>query len=320
MNISPEQQKQLAHVLMPYAVGLQEALIEANRKLVYYTSGQVALNILKKKEVWMRDASCMNDYLEVDYGLHCLLQAFHSKSGARFQSVLDNLYPGLSTEVGALLDEGVPHFRYRTYITCVSEHLPREDKNGRLSMWRAYGGSSSVAIVMNNKAFVSDSNALKAYTSPVAYWGPEKVAQELEIIAGNIEANEETVRLLGEAGLRDAIFNMCKYAVLCTKHPGFHEELEWRVIYCPTIEKSDRLLKEVTTVDGTPQTVYKIPLQNIPEEGFFGAEISELIDRIIIGPTQFPTTIAEAIEAQLVEAGVSDAGDRIVVSDIPLRQ
>lgn len=320
MNLTPQQMEQLAHVFMPYAMGRQEALVEAGRKLVYYTSGQVALNILKKKEVWMRDASCMNDYLEVDYGLHCLLKAYHSKSGIRFQSVLDNLYPGLSTEVGARLDEGVPHFRYRTYITCVSEHLPTEDQNGRLSMWRAYGGSSSVAIVMNNKAFLSDSDALKAYTSPVAYWGPEKVAQELETIAGNIEANEVTVRLLGEAGLRDAIFNMCKYAVLCTKHPGFREELEWRVIYWPTIEKSSRLIKEVTTVDGIPQTVYKIPLLNIPEEGFLNAEIPELIDRIIIGPTQFPTTIAEAIEAQLVEAGVSDAGKRIVISDIPLRQ
>ena len=80
------------------------------------------------------------------------------------------------------------------------------------------------------------------------------------------------------------------------------------------------MIKEVTTINGIPQTVYKIPLLNIPEEGFLNAEIPELIDRIIIGPTQYPTAIAEAIEAQLVEAGVSDAGDRIVISDIPLRQ
>lgn len=305
---------------MPYAMACQEALVDKNRKLVYYTSGRVALNILQQKEIWMRDASCMNDYLEVDYGLHCLLQAFHSKSGVRFQSVLDNLYSGLSAKIGALLDEGVPHFKYRTYITCVSEHLTSEDRHGRLSMWRAYGDSNGVAIVMNNKAFVSESAALSVYTSPVAYWSPARVEQELELIAGNIEANEESVRRLGEEGLRDTIFNMCKFAVLCTKHPGFLEEREWRVIYWPTIEESDHLERMVTTVDDVPQIVYKIPLRNIPDEGFFGAEIPELIDRIIIGPTQYPTAIAAAIEAQLVEAGVRDAGDRIVVSDIPLRQ
>lgn len=173
MNISAEQQKQLQRVFMPYAAERLDALIKDDRKLVYYTSGEVALSILKNKEVWMRDASCMNDYLEINYGLDCLIRAFRSKAGEHFRSVLDGLFDGLSESVGALLDSGVPHFRFRTYITCISEHLADEDQHGRLSMWRAYGGLNSVAIVMNTGAFSSESNALHIYTSPVAYCIPK---------------------------------------------------------------------------------------------------------------------------------------------------
>jgi hypothetical protein len=66
--------------------------------------------------------------------------------------------------------------------------------------------------------------------------------------------------------------------------------------------------------------VYKIPLRNVPEEGFVGAEIPELIDRIIIGPTQFPYAIADAFHQVLEQVGVKGAGNRIIVSDIPLRR
>jgi len=68
-----------------------------------------------------------------------------------------------------------------------------------------------------------------------------------------------------------------------------------------------------------PQPIYKIPLRNIPEEGFVGAEIPELIDRIIIGPTQYPSAAREAFEYLLEQAGVHDSADRVIVSDLPLR-
>ena len=73
-------------------------------------------------------------------------------------------------------------------------------------------------------------------------------------------------------------------------------------------------------IGGTPQLIYKIPLQNVPEEGFHGVEIPELIDRIIIGPTQYDSATREAFVDRLGEAGVSDPEDRVIVSKIPLRR
>jgi hypothetical protein len=95
---------------------------------------------------------CMNDFMEVQYGLQCLYRAYHSEAGKRFQAVLDRLFDGLRTEIEKLFDYWTWRLRTDTYFTCVSEHKGEgEDTLGRLSMWRAYGGTTGVALVMNSQ-------------------------------------------------------------------------------------------------------------------------------------------------------------------------
>jgi hypothetical protein len=84
---------------------------------------------------------------------------------------------------------------------------------------------------------------------------------------------------------------MVRFATLATKHPGFAEEQEWRILYAPTLQESKWVTNEIVTLDGIPQLVYKLPLQNISEVGLT-AGIPELLDRIIIGPTQFLSLLA----------------------------
>jgi hypothetical protein len=80
------------------------------------------------------------------------------------------------------------------------------------------------------------------------------------------------------------------------------------------------LVPTVEVVRGTPQTVLKIDLQNHPDQGLVGLALPELLDRIIIGPCEFPEVIRKAFHHILVQAGVPEPEDKIVVSDIPLRQ
>ncbi len=201
----------------------------------------------------------------------------------------------------------------------LSEHLDAEDSFGRLSMWRAFSETTGIALVLNNAPFFSLSNALKVYTSPVAYLDDEAFQQELIKVADGIKANADFVQAQGREAVIAYIFNAFKLAALCTKHPGFQEEKEWRVIYTPTMEKSSHLAKEIEVIGGTPQPVYKIPLRNVPEEDLIGVEIPELLERIIIGPTEYPSAMREAFETLLADAGVDDPVNRIRVSDIPLR-
>lgn len=97
------------------------------------------------------------------------------------------------------------------------------------------------------------------------------------------------------------------FAGLCTKHPGYVEEKEYRVVHCPRLHPSTRLIKAVEIIGGAPQIVYKIPLQNIPDEGLTGVELPELLDRLIIGPTQHHMATYQAFVDLLNDAGVPDA-------------
>ena len=176
-----------------------------------------------------------------------------------------------------------------------------------------------VALVLNNTVFLGPSGSLNVYTSPVAYLNDEQFGDELGRIADAIEANQEIVRAFDRRAVISYVFTAFKFAALCTKHPGFREEREWRVVYSPKMESSEHLTKQTQVIRGTPQPIYKIPLRNIPQEGIVGLELPELVDRIIIGPSDYASAMREAFDDLLASAGVKNSGGRVHVSTIPLR-
>lgn len=78
-------------------------------------------------------------------------------------------------------------------------------------------------------------------------------------------------------------------------------------------------MSQYVAIRGVPQNVYKIPLKDIPEEGLVGIEPVSLIDRIIMGPSQFPFEIAEIFFEKLRNIGAKDPGSLVQISGIPLR-
>lgn len=265
----------------------------------------------------MRNTAAMNDYLEVEHGFECLNASYKA---APFNIAINACFPGLADEVRNFFNSWLPSIRRDTYITCVSEHLATEDQHGRLSMWRAYGGQTGVALVLNGAVMFSKSNVLNIFSSPVAYLSPNAFAAQFEQIAKNMESEVDYVKSLGREAVKQIVFNMLRFAVLCTKHPGFHEEREWRVVASPAMHPTPHVTLTVEVVRGTPQTVVKLGLQNHPVQGLVGLAMPELLNRIIIGPCQFPEIIRSAFHRLLEEVGVAEAEKKIIVSDIPLRQ
>ena len=319
LQVSPDLEQQL-RIFHPYTVERNLDAVANETRFVHYTSADAAMSILRNKEVWMRQSSCMNDYLEVQYGLTLLQDTYYATAvGAAFQTALNRIFDGITKDVEQRFNSWRPHFALNTYFTCVSEHLSTEDAFGRLSMWRAYGDTTGVALVLDNSVFLTPAEGLKAYSSPVAYLNKQKFETEFGRIAENIGKEAEFIRTQGREQITGRVFNMLMFAALCTKHPGFAEEKEWRVVYCPSLEQSSHLTKELRAVNGLPQCIYKIPLKDIPQAGYFGA-IPKLIDRIIIGPTQYPRTLFEAFVELFGEAGVKDPHTKVCVSDIPLRR
>lgn len=319
LELTPDLERAVG-IFHPFTLERMRDIGARAARLVYYTTADAAMHILRNKEVWMRQSSCMNDYSEVEYGLALTQQVYNeSEEGRRFQTSLEELFPGINEEIAQRLKNLIPHLVLNTYLTCVSEHLDEEDAFGRLSMWRAYGGSAGVALVLDNSVFLTPADGLKAYSSPVAYLDRQSCEVEFAHIADNARAEAQFLRGLGREEVIGRVVNMFRFAAVCTKHPGFAEEREWRVIYCPTIEESPHLPKVLLPVNGLPQYVYKIPLQDIPEAGYFGA-VSRLVARIIIGPTQYPRTLFEAFVELLGEAGVKEPHTKVTISDIPLRR
>lgn len=306
-------------VFFPFMQDQLASAVSSGGRFAYYTSADVASQILDKQEFWLRNATVMNDFSEIEHGFQCLNAAYTGEAGARLKGFLNGLYPGLITDIEATINQWLPIIRTDTYLACLSEHPPEEDKTGRLSMWRAYGGASGVALVLNGGVMFRPSDALGAYSYPVHYSDPTAFVGALGRVIDSLEVNQDYLRSMGKDRVKEAMFAVFRYVMLCTKHPGFREEREWRVVASPLMAKPDRMKHEIETVRGVPQMVVKLPLEDSPADNLMGISIPDLLDRVIIGPCQFPLVIARAFHELLVRRGVSRPESRIIISDIPLR-
>ena len=186
----------------------------------------------------MRNATCMNDYNEMRHGLRCLVEAFGTDAGQAFNAALDGCYPDLAKELDAKFTAVAPSLIEHTYITCVSEHSDDEELYGRLSMWRAYGSSTGVALVFNNGPFIRQSNAHLIWTTPVAYVDAQGAQGQIQKIAEQIDSERGLLTRLSREKLLDAVFRTLIFAAVSSKHEGFKEEREWRVVHFPTIGRA----------------------------------------------------------------------------------
>ena len=311
-------EEKICSIFFPLTKERQAQVKAQGTRFVHYTTAEAAVQILRSKTIWMRPSYCMNDFMEVEHGWKCLCSAYNNNEIA-FKSVLDGVFDGTSQEIEKLFNAWIPQFKLETYLSCFSEHQDSEDVHGRLSMWRAYGKTAGVALVFSSTPFLTPSHALKAYASPVAYLSEKDFETEFARVMKAVKANTELLRAQGRQSLLNWVFHMFRFAVLCTKHPGFAEEREWRVVYCPAFELSDLIAKDVQVIAGTPQPIYKIPLKDIPDKGLTGIEIPALLDQIIIGPSNYPLAMLNAFCSLLQEAGIPNPDAKIFPSNIPLR-
>lgn len=311
--------RRLETIFFPYAESRTAAIKKEGWRFVYYTQAAVATSILKSRQIWLRNALVMNDFREIAHGFDCLNAAYEGAAGDVFKAALASCFADLPQLVEAKFNALLPSIRGETYLYCVSEHSASEDLSGRLSMWRAYGGSTGVAMVINGAVMHGASNVVGAYSSPVYYANAPEFAQAFMKVALGIQSEVAYLQSLGIEAVTNVVFQMMRYAVLCTKHPGFREEREWRVIASPTIHPGGRNESVVEVVRGVPQIVVKIDLRNEPDRGLTDLALPELLDRIIIGPCEFPLITALAFQNLLSEAGIPNPYERVVMADIPLR-
>lgn len=289
-------------------------------QFAHYTSAEAALSIIKNKELWLRNTTCMNDYMEVEHGYKQIHSFFNNKDyRSRFDTALDKSHHGIGEEALKLFDQWWSNIRYGSFIASVSEHNSTENQHGRLSMWRGFGGSSArVAIVVNIPWKPKTQNAPTVMFSPVSYASQDEAINDMSNACLYMDESSEFLKTIPRQELLNYLFSMLINGVTCSKHEGFHEEREWRLLYSPEISNSSQIKKSTESVNGVPQIVYKLPFSSKnPELG--GSDLSDIVDRIIIGPSPYPWAMYQAFVDTLKEAGISNAEERVFVSGIPIR-
>lgn len=312
--------QKLVSIFMPYATGRMTTIYTAQKRMVHYTSAENLFKIISSKTMWMRNTNCMSDYSEVEHGYQLLRQFFQQENQRKLlYDSLNNCQAGVAEEAIQLFDQWWQNIRFNTFITSISEHEDGEDGHGRLSMWRAFGRTSARAAIVMRLPPPGSAEGLRVMLSPVAYFGYAEVERQMWDVIANIKANKEFLAVLDRERLKRIVLFMLIAASVNLKHIGFAEEKEWRLIYLPDANPSPLIKSSAEVIDGIPQIIYKIPLEENPENDVIGASVPALLDRIIIGPTVYPIPMATAFISALQAVGVADAGSRVFVSGIPLR-
>ncbi len=314
---------------MPLAVREMERLRSSGLRFSHYTSADTGLKILRSERMLLRNSGLMNDFSEVRHGLECLQVARDGSVGKRLESILRKVQEDLPEILEENFSVQVLDVINETYLMSLSEHEGRhEDSFGRLSMWRAYAAKDGVALILNNSPFLSESNALNAYSSPVVYAMPDEYHVHFEEVVTSIENNIETLKALGGKWVHDMLMHAFRFSVQSTKHPSFREEREWRVLYSPSIleregrmseQQRERIPTEIMSLAGVPQRTYAIPFRDYPAEQFSGATAAALINCVLIGPSRDSYAIAQAFIAELERLKVPDASKKVVITGVPLR-
>jgi hypothetical protein len=295
-----------------------EALKDAGLKLAHYTSAENALKIIDGESIWLRNAALMNDFMEISFGATCIVPALQELLPEAIPAV-DAVHPGLLNDCITRMANVEQVVNNHTYLTSLAEYEP-ENRLGKLSMWRAYGGpTAGVALVFNLDVFENGNPDLGATLRPVLYGADELVPVLTNMITA-LRDNTELLAKVPRERAQSIVFHALQDLVLTTKHEGFREEEEWRVIYSPQFSPSAFLRETPVAVGGIPQVIFPITLRDQPGLNMPDINLDQLIHRVIIGPCQYPEQVGHAFHEAMRLKDMTDPRGRMQFSSIPLRQ
>jgi DUF2971 family protein len=265
-----------------------DLLTNAPPLLAHYTSIDVMQKILEHEEVWFSNPLFMNDWEEMRFGMI---------EGSRIVTDQANLLQaGETLERAAAIEQHYNAYQQKyqnegafdTYIFCLSQHRPT-DNDGLLSMWRGYGGQGRGAAIVfdaGKLTLVPNSPLLIAKVSYAST--PDRLADLAALVAqwsDLTRAAKLPTEQLHVAGWH-AYSAVLTYA-LTTKHLGFGEEEEWRVIYTADRDVSGLLRHclgyQITDNGVEPKLKYRIG--HIATVSAPDLALQNLVDRIILGPS-----------------------------------
>jgi len=290
--------------------------------LAHYTSIAVFEQMMANDEVWFSNPLFMNDLEELRFGMIEGARVFRESSTLREALSTQEVHTRLIHHFDHLFNEFDTKHAFQTYIMCLSLHQS-EDNDGRLSMWRGYGaGGNGVAIVFDTTKLEAN-EASPLIVGPINYGS---IAQRLDWI--NEKVNVLAGILKGQDLDDDTLFHAAYHWIerlklfsLFTKHIGFAEENEWRVVYMSERDRNGALSQMHSYAITARGAEPKLKLKVKPLEGVFSEdlEFDKIVNRVILGPTTSTVLTANTVKRILEQKGKGKLAQKIVPSTIPFR-
>lgn len=290
--------------------------------IAHYSSLSSIEKILSNQQIWFAHPYNMNDVEE----LSGLVQA-----ACREVLRSEDIQAALGTELRhtvfmSCFVQAIQRFDERTgfdiYIFCCSLFDP-EQRDGLLSMWRAYGADGDGAAIVFDTAKLTAIPESPFIVAPVQYYSrderEEKIQEMIARVAAFFSSKEVHQDLFGL--MAHLLMQRIILAATFTKHKGFAEEKEWRIAYQP-YKDNDRVCRELMDYhisDRGIEPKLKLPLK--PLSGVVGenTNLANIVDRIILGPTAASALAENTFRGMLAKMKFDEMQWKVYSADIPYR-
>lgn len=317
----------VADAFMPYAAAKLKLVRESDLSFAHYTTAESAAKIIQSKSFFLRSPRLMNDWSEIRHGRECWKAMWEGQAGETLRDTLDSVDPSIVAEFEKIADVVKEVILDTGFLGSVSEHDMATDSHGRLSMWRAYGATSGVALVLNKAGFTGSSVTTNLLSAPVQYVTPDEYATYMLSVADGIKRVLPLYRQIPQQQQHLMLLMVYIFSLVSLKHKGFSEEREWRILHLPMLSdyglvnapSPSQISKPILTLGGQPQRVAVLHFEGLAAGGLPALAPNLLIEGVTVGPAAFPVVTGDALEALMTDSGILNAKDRIGYSLIPVR-
>lgn len=299
-SLDQKTKKMIVKIFLEDIISKYKHIKNGKYSLSHYTSAEKAQTILTDKRLLLRKATCMNDYQEIIYGKDIVIKYLFNDNKDEINSIIQSINKNYNIDnLKKTFTDYISDMENRTYICCFSEIKNKKNHsyNGNLSMWRGYANTNGVMfkfkpIILDSPEIIDN---ISFFIAPVIY-DKKDFIEILDDIFQKISDDIYLIKNIFKKHIDfffELIIRQLYHRIICLKNKDFKEEKEWRLLYSPfkkdyvdSLSNIQSIDTEIKTFYGLPQKVYYINFNNM-----------DILDSIVIGPTQYPEYISTMIEA-----------------------
>lgn len=292
--------------------------------LAHYTSIPTMESIVRNDELWLSNPLFMNDIEELRFGVNIGAHEFRMHQGIKEACGNDARYDALRLAFEERLDLISNENAFDTYLLSFAEHCVDKDADGSLSMWRGYGVNGNGVALVVDLAQVPTIQDSPFILSKVFYAsGAQRVdwiKRKLDMFADLLASD----KALPETSFPQVVSNLLERLVifaLFSKHDGFKEEREWRLVYLKDRDFNQKFFDMLSyaIVEGGVQPKMKFKTNALERISGMPFSFRDALHSIILGPSISNSLAVTSVSRMFSSLSLFDVAGKVKASSTPYR-